>query len=293
LFGDLQVRYVNYTANGAETGLVDDTFRFFNPKAGLTYQFNAEQNLYFSFGRANREPNRNDYESGNPVPERLDDFELGFRYAKKDLKFNANLYYMRYKNQLVLTGALNDVGAPLRANSGKSYRLGLELDGSINIDDIVTIQQNVTISDNRNLDFVFERDGVLTNLGNTNIAFSPNLIAANQVNVAITKQFSAAFLSKYVGEQYMGNIDSEKSKLEDYFINDLNLSYQLNSFSFFESIQLHLLVNNLFDVKYISNGYFYTFDDDFSNPGTVTTIEGAGFYPQATRNFLLGCTLKF
>ncbi len=293
LFGDLQVRYVNYTANGVETGLVDDTFRFFNPKAGLTYQFNAEQNLYFSFGRANREPNRNDYESGNPVPERLDDFELGFRYAKKDLKFNANLYYMRYKNQLVLTGALNDVGAPLRANSGKSYRLGLELDGSLNIDDIVTIEQNVTISDNRNLDFVFERDGVLNNLGNTNIAFSPNLIAANQINVKLWENISTEFLSKYVGEQYMGNIDSERSKLDAYFINDYLISYQYDNVGMFESIQLNLMVNNIFDVKYISNGYIYTFDDDFSNPGTVTTIEGAGFYPQATRNFLLGCTLKF
>jgi len=293
LFGDLQFRYVNYTANGAETGLVDDTFRFFNPKAGLTYQFNAEQNLYFSFGRANREPNRNDYESGNPVPERLDDFELGYRYAKKDLKFNANLYYMRYKNQLVLTGALNDVGAPLRANSGKSYRLGLELDGSININDILTIQQNVTLSDNRNLDFVFERDGVLTNLGNTNIAFSPNLIAANQINVKLWENISTGFLSKYVGEQYMGNIDSERSKLDAYFINDYLISFQYDNVGLFESIQLNLLINNIFDVKYISNGYFYTYDDDFSNPGTVTTIEGAGFYPQATRNFLLGCTLKF
>jgi iron complex outermembrane receptor protein len=293
LFGDLQFRYVNYTANGAETGLVDDTFRFFNPKAGLTYLLDSNQNLYFSFGRANREPNRNDYESGNPIPERLDDFELGYRYAKKDLKLNANLYYMRYKNQLVLTGALNDVGAPLRANSGKSYRLGLELDGSINIDDIVTIQQNVTISDNRNLDFVFERDGVLTNLGNTNIAFSPNLIAANQINVKLWENISTGFLSKYVGEQYMGNIDSERSKLDAYFINDYLISYQYDNVGMFESIQLNLLVNNIFDVKYISNGYFYTYDDDFSNPGTVTTIEGAGFYPQATRNFLIGCTLKF
>lgn len=292
-YGDLQVRYVNYTANGNETGIVNDSFRFFNPKAGLTYLLDTKQNLYLSFGRANREPNRNDYESGNPEPERLDDFELGYRYAKKDVKLNANLYYMRYKNQLVLTGALNDVGAPLRANSGKSYRLGLEVDGSIIIGDYVSIQQNFTLSDNRNLDFVFERDGVLTNLGNTNIAFSPRLIAANQLNVKLCKPVSVGFLSKYVGEQYMGNVDAEKSKLSAYFINDLLVSYQYDNVGLFESIQLNLLVNNIFDVKYISNGYFYTYDDDFSNPGTITTIEGAGFYPQATRNFLLGCTLKF
>ena len=292
-YGDLQVRYVNYTANGNETGIVNDSFRFFNPKAGLTYLLDTKQNLYLSFGRANREPNRNDYESGNPEPERLDDFELGYRYAKKDVKLNANLYYMRYKNQLVLTGALNDVGAPLRANSGKSYRLGLEVDGSIIIGDYVSIQQNFTLSDNRNLDFVFERDGVLTNLGNTNIAFSPRLIAANQLNVKLCKPVSVGFLSKYVGEQYMGNVDAEKSKLSAYFINDLLVSYQYDHVGLFESIQLNLLVNNIFDVKYISNGYFYTYDDDFSNPGTITTIEGAGFYPQATRNFLLGCTLKF
>jgi iron complex outermembrane receptor protein len=293
LYTDLQGRYVNFSANGEETGLVDDTFRFFNPKAGLTYKFNLKESLYFSFGRANREPNRNDYESGNPVAERLDDFELGFRHASPKFKLNANMYYMRYKNQLVLTGALNDVGAPLRANSGKSYRIGLELDATISITDQIFLQPNVTISDNRNIDFVFERNGVLTDLGNTNIAFSPNLIAANRLVFMPIKSFSVSLLSKYVGEQFMGNIDADKSKLEAYFINDLNLSYTLDKFSFFESISFNVLINNVFDVKYISNGYFYTFDDDFSNPGTITTVEGAGYYPQATRNFLAGCTLNF
>uniref|UniRef100_UPI00404A03BE TonB-dependent receptor n=1 Tax=Flavobacterium sp. TaxID=239 RepID=UPI00404A03BE len=293
LFTDLQFRYVSYTANGDETGLVNDTFQFFNPKAGLTYKFNPEKNLYFSFGRANREPNRNDYESGNPEPERLDDFELGFRHASSKFKFNANVYYMRYKNQLVLTGALNDVGAPLRANSGKSYRLGLELDATIKVSDQLFFQPNVTVSDNRNIDYLFERDGILTDLGNTNIAFSPNLIAANRLVYSPVKQFSIALLSKYVGEQYMGNIDSARSKLDAYFVNDLNLSYTVEEFSCFESISFNALINNIYDVKYISNGYFYTYDDDFSNPGTITTIEGAGFYPQATRNFLIGCTLNF
>ena len=105
---------VGYQANGAETGIVDDTFNFFNPKAGLTYTLNRNNNLYFSYAVAQREPNRNDYENGNPRPEKLNDFELGWRYLNPDFQINANVYYMRYKDQLVLTGELNDVGAPLR-----------------------------------------------------------------------------------------------------------------------------------------------------------------------------------
>ncbi|MGB5227970.1 MAG: TonB-dependent receptor, partial [Eudoraea sp.] len=126
LFGDLQFRTVRYNANGDETGLVDDRFNFFNPKLGVTYDLNNANNLYFSFAVANREPNRNDYENGNPKPEKLNDFELGWRYVSPSVQLSTNIYYMRYKDQLVLTGELNDVGAPLRANVGDSYRLGLE-----------------------------------------------------------------------------------------------------------------------------------------------------------------------
>jgi iron complex outermembrane receptor protein len=293
LFGDLQYRNVGFTANGDETGLVNDTFNFFNPKAGVTYVLNEKQNFYFSYAKANREPNRNDYESGNPRPEQLDDFELGWRSSTTNTKLNVNGYFMKYKDQLVLTGELNDVGAPVRANSGDSYRIGLEVDATLKLNNKWFLQPNVTVSQNKNQDFVFQRDGVLENLGTTNIAFSPDLIAANRLVFMPIQNFQIGLLSKFVGEQYMGNIDAESSKLDSYFVNDLNASYEIVTKKVFKSIRIDALVNNIFNLEYESNGYFYTYDDDFSNPGTVTTIEGAGFYPQAGINFLLGLTLNF
>jgi len=293
LFGDLQYRTVGYEANGEDTGLVDDTFNFFNPKVGLTYDLNQNNNFYFSFARANREPNRNDYENGSPRPEQLNDFELGWRYVSPKVQVNTNVYYMRYKDQLVLTGELNDVGAPLRANVGDSYRLGLEVDATLSLGNKWVLQPNIALSDNRNLDFFFQRDGVLQNLGNTNIAYSPNLIAGNIIGFIPNENWQLSLLSKFVGKQYMGNIDSEGSVLEAYSQTDLNVQYTWQTNSFVKSVVFSGLVNNIFNQDIVSNGYFFTFDDDFSNPGTITTIEGAGFYPQAGINFLLGATVHF
>ncbi|WP_077378339.1 TonB-dependent receptor [Flavobacterium sp. A45] len=293
LFGDLQLRNVTYKANSTETGLVDDNFNFFNPKAGVTYELNEINSLYFSYARANREPNRTDYENGSPKPEKLNDYELGWRYLSDKIKLNANAYYMGYKDQLVLTGELNDVGAPIRANSGDSYRLGLELDATFQLSDKWVLQPNVTLSQNKNKDFYFARDGVLQNLGNTNIAYSPDVVAGNRLGFTPVKDFQISLYSKFVGEQYMANIDSEGSKLDSYFVNDLNVSYEFRPKSIFKSILVSALVNNIFDLKYVSNGYFYTYDDDYSNPPAITTIEGAGYYPQAGINFLIGLSLKF
>jgi iron complex outermembrane receptor protein len=293
LFGDLQLRNVTYKANSTETGLVDDNFNFFNPKAGVTYELNEINSLYFSYARANREPNRTDYENGSPKPEKLNDYELGWRYLSDKIKLNANAYYMGYKDQLVLTGELNDVGAPIRANSGDSYRLGLELDATFQISEKWVLQPNVTLSQNKNEDFYFARDGVLQNLGNTNIAYSPDVVAGNRLGFAPVKDFQISLYSKFVGEQYMANIDSEGSKLDSYFVNDLNVSYEFRPKTIFKSILVSALVNNIFDLEYVSNGYFYTYDDDYSNPPAITTIEGAGYYPQAGINFLVGLSLKF
>lgn len=293
IFGDVQYRRVGYEANGEDTGLVDDTFNFFNPKTGVTFDLNRNNNFYFSYARANREPNRNDYESGSPRPEKLNDFELGWRYVSPDFQLNANVYYMRYKDQLVLTGELNDVGAPLRANVGDSYRLGLELDAKLRFAQKFLWRPNLALSDNRNLDFYFQRDGVLQDLGNTHIAYSPQLIAGNILTYQPHENFQVSLLSKFVGKQYMGNIDSEGSTLDSYTQTDFNVQYVIQTNAFVKSIVLSGLVNNIFDADIVSNGYFYTYDDDFSNPGTVTTIEGAGYYPQAGINFLLGATFNF
>ena len=293
LFGDLQYRSVTYTANGEETGIVDDSFNFFNPKAGITYNLNPRNNLYFSYALAQREPNRNDYENGDPKPEKLNDFELGWRYIGERSSLNTNFYYMRYKDQLVLTGELNDVGAPIRANVGDSYRLGLEIDAMLSLGSKFRWQPNLALSLNKNIDFLFQRDGVLENLGNTNIAFSPGVIAGSILSYLPNEQLQISLLTKYVGEQYMGNIDSEVSRLDDYSQTDLNVQYSIETNGFMKRIILSGLVNNLFNAEFVSNGYFFTFDDDFSNPGTITTVEGAGFYPQAGINFLLGATFEF
>lgn len=293
LYGDLQLRNVHYKANSDETGIVNDNFNFFNPKAGFNFEINKNNQLYASYARANREPNRTDYENGSPKPEKLNDFEFGLRHASAKVKFNANIYYMAYKDQLILTGEIDDIGSPIRKNSGDSYRLGLELDATIAILDNLYVRPNMTISTNKNKDFFFTRDGVLTALGNTNIAYSPDFIAGNTITFLPVKSLQVSFLSKLVGEQYMGNIDSDGSKLKSYFVNDLNVAYELKTKTVFKSIIFSALVNNIFDYKYVSNGYFYTYDDDYSNPPGVTTIEGAGYYPQARINFLAGMTLKF
>jgi iron complex outermembrane receptor protein len=293
LFGDLQQRIVHYKADGVVADPVDDTFSFFNPKAGLTFTVNGNNNIYFSYARANREPRRDDYENGSSKAEELNDFELGWRYATDRAKINLNGYYMRYKNQLVLTGALNDVGSPIYTNSGDSYRLGVELDATVMLGEKFVLRPNISVSTNKNIDFYFQRDGVLQNLGDTNIAFSPNFIAGNVFTYLPVKNLQISLLSKLVGDQYMGNIDSETSRLESYFVNDFNVSYEFTTKTFIKSVMISGLVNNIFDYQYESNGYFYTYDDDYTNPGTIQTMEGAGYYPQAGINFLLGATVKF
>ncbi len=295
-YGDLQGRFVNYRTSGLTSDKVllneQRTYEFFNPKAGLSFELNDQNQFYASYGRASREPRRSDFEQGVFTAEKLNDYELGWRFTSEKVNVNSNIYFMDYKDQLVLTGQLDDVGAPIRATSGESYRLGLEIDAVFIISEKWTIRPNVGLSSNKNVDFITSRDGELVNLGNTNISFSPSVVAANMIEYRPIRNLQLAFLSKYVGEQYMGNIDSEVSKLDAYFINDFNLNYTLENLPFGDSLTLSALVNNIFNVEYVSNGYFFTFDDDFTDPGTITTIEGAGFYPQATINFLVGATLR-
>jgi iron complex outermembrane receptor protein len=275
LFGDLQYRNVNYQAEGVQPEFVDDTFHFFNPKAGITYDFNLKNSLYFSFARANREPNRTDYEGEIVLPETLDDYELGWRYVNKKVQFNTNIYYMNYKDQLILTGELDDVGSPIRSNSETSYRLGLEVDVTFVLSEKFIIKPNFTISSNKNVDL--EEDNQY--FGNTDIAYSPSVIAGNIVIYKPVKNFYLSLLQKFVGSQYMNNIESPEAKLPDYFVNDVNLAYTFYPKSVFKSIVVNALINNIFNKQYVSNGYMY---DVYPY-----------YYPQAGINFLTGLTLKF
>ena len=274
-YGDLQYRNVTYKANSWETGLVDDNFNFFNPKAGLNFEINQKNTLYFSYARANREPNRTDYEGGNVRPEKLNDYELGWRFNSEKFQLTSNFYYMQYKDQLILTGTLDDVGAPIRSNSEKSYRLGFEVDATIKLSEKFIIRPNFTLSSNKNVDLDVEGQ----NYGTTDIAYSPSVIAGNIIVYSPIQGLHISLLQKFVGEQYMNNIELPSAKLADYFVNDLNVSYEIKLKSVFKSIMVTGLVNNILDKEYVSNGYMW---DVYPY-----------YYPQAGINFLAGLTLKF
>ena len=298
LFGDLQFRNVKYTTSGTTSDLIEmllnKKHNFFNPKFGFSYKLNSNSILYSSYSRANREPNRTDYENNNNVKsEQLDDFEIGWRYRNENLTLNINSYLMIYNDQLVLTGALDDVGNPIRNNSGSSHRLGLEIESFYAINNLFDLNTSLSFSSNKNKSYISNFNGQLVDFGNTNISFSPDFVASNALIYTIDDNSSLSLLSKYVGKQYMSNTDSEFSLLNSYFVNDLNFSHSLDNTYVFDSITFSLLINNVFNVEYVSNGYYYTYDDTWSDPNRVTTIEGTGYYPQATRNFLAGIQLRF
>ena len=293
-FLDIQGRFVNYTTTGLTSDRVpidvDERFDFFNPKLGFTYTLNPGNSLYVFYARANKEPNRNDFESNaaDVQHEELNDFELGWRHESDRLRLNANVYYMQYNNQLVLSGALDNVGEYLRENVDKSYRLGLELDASIVLTEQLSLISNFALSKNKIQDLTINRDDAVQNLNDTNIAFSPDLITTHALEYAPNTKFRAALIGKYVGEQYLSNTDTEASKLDSYFVTDFNFTYTLPVNNVFDSIVFTGMVNNLFDLEYVDRGYTYL--DTWSGP-TATEIQG--YYPQATRNFLLGMTLMF
>ncbi|MDB9712231.1 TonB-dependent receptor [Flavobacteriaceae bacterium] len=296
-YGDIQLRNVNYKTSGNTSDIanfsINKKYIFFNPKAGLNYLFNNYNNLYFSFARSNREPTRSDYESNpNIKSEELNDFELGWSLTKNNFNVTTNFYMMQYKDQLVLTGSIDDVGTPVRENSGESYRIGFEVETMFSLSDKVYIQANSAFSDNKNKNFVTSLNGELVNLGKTSISFSPEIVSSVNLTYSPIENMGFSILNKYVGEQYMSNTDSAFSKLESYSIIDFNFNYNFKNTFFFSEIALSAIVSNLFGTEYVSNGYYYTYDDSWSDPNSVTTIEGTGYYPQATTNYLVGLKFK-
>ena len=297
-YSDLQYRNVKYNTSGTTSDLVnmviDKSYGFFNPKIGLSYKLNPNSLLYVSYARANREPNRTDYESNPDIqPERLNDIEFGWRLRNKNMSLNLNSYFMLYDEQLVLTGEIDDVGNPKRTNSGSSYRIGLEIENRINISELFSFETNLTLSSNKNKNIFSMVDGALYNYGKTNISFSPSFVGSNAIIYQPSEKISLSLLSKYVGKQYMGNTDQPNSILESYFVNDINITYSLKPEKIFQSMSINFLINNILNMEYISNGYYYTYDDTWSIPGQIKTLDGAGYYPQATRNFLAGLVFEF
>ena len=280
-FVDLQYRNVSYETTGTDDDLdpydFDDTFNFFNPKMGLSYSVGMNDLLYTSVAVANREPNRTDYLDGEvkPKPERLINLETGWRRRIENYRLEANYYLMYYTDQLVLTGKVDNVGNPIRANVGKSYRAGLELSGEMKFSDKLVWNANVSMSVNKNKDYI--ADQTAPEFENTTIILSPSVIAGSQLTWNATKSFQIGLFSKYVGKQYLDNTETEKLTLDAYFINDLrfNYSFKLKDVRAFD---LSLLVNNVLDVEYASNGYSY---------------DGAPYYfPQAGANFMAMLTIK-
>jgi len=296
LYGDIQLRNIRYNTLGSTADItnfqIEKKHKFFNPKAGLNLSINDYSSLYFSFAKSNREPTRSDYESNpNIKAEQLDDYELGWSYVKNKFNLTTNFYIMLYKNQLVLTGSIDDVGTPIRENSGESYRMGLEIETTLKFSDKVLLYANSTFSNNKNKSYITPINGELINLGKTNISFSPEIINSVNLEYSPKENISLSLLNKYVDDQFMSNTDSAISKLKSYSILDFNFNYEIKTSKLFSNVLLTAMVNNLLGKKYVSNGYYYTYDDNWSDPNNTSTIEGVGYYPQATTNFLLG--IKF
>lgn len=303
-FVDLQYRGVSYQASGKENKQfdfsVDQQFNFFNPKVGFTYQATDKQQWYASYAVGNREPVRNDFIDAPadriPKHETLRNVEAGWRFTLSRLNLNVNYYLMNYKNQLVPTGELNDVGAIVRTNVDNSYRTGIELDGSIRFNSKVLWNANFTLSQNRIKEFnevmydygtnFDEYNEVVTTYTNTDIAFSPNIIAGSGFFYMPLKGLEAGLLTKYVGRQFLDNTTNANRSIEAYFINDFRLSYRLQP-SFMKEISISVLANNIFNVQYSSNGYTYGY------LGGTTEYRQSFYYPQAGRNYLLMVALRF
>ena len=278
VFADLQLRNVKYTTKEFLPEDVNQNWMFFNPKAGITYQLNAENQFYTSYARAHREPVRDDFEyaTETPKPEKLDDFELGWRYTAPKFSIQTNAYAMLYKDQLVLTGERTLTGDYIRANSGKSYRMGVELEANVRIGKIINWMPNMAFSQNKNVDFY---DEINETFVTSAISFSPDFILSNQFIYTPMENLNLSILNKYVGSQFMNNTESGFAKLDAYATTDFQLQWVKKELFGLDEVKLTALVNNIFDSKYASNGYMWG--------------ETPYYFPQAGTNFLIGLDLSF
>jgi len=299
-YADVQFRHVGYSFLGYNQRLENVQQRvqysFFNPKAGLTYQLGNAGSLYASYAVSHREPTRDDFTQSSPDsrprPERLGNWEGGYRRQGKTTRLGANLYYMHYRNQLVLTGQINDVGAYVRTNIPRSYRAGLELDGSLQLLEGLEWTANVTFSRNKIRDFrqfIDDYDSGEQRLDayrETDISFSPGLVGSSTLTYSPLKDLSVALVSKYVGRQYLDNTSDESRRIDPFLVNDVRINYAFKT-RLVKEVGVNLLVSNVLDHRYASNGYTYGY---YAGGQRVTENF---YYPQAGTNFLASVNLRF
>ena len=313
LFIDLQNRQVNYSFMGYDENLYNikqsEKFNFFNPKLGLFYNLNKNKSAYASFAIANKEPNRNDFVESSinsrPKHETLYDTEIGYNLNYDNFNISLNSYYMIYKDQLVLTGEINDVGAYTRTNIDYSERKGIEIEIHYKLNEKLIFSGNATISKNKISNFTEFIDNWDTwgqekiDYEDTDISFSPNLIWSSMIDYKITENLNIQFISKYVGEQFIDNTSSDDRKLDSYLTHNKRIIYDLNS-KIFETFRITLQLNNILNKNYTNNAWVYRFitnsfdptqTDPYINKNKEGSYDMAGYFPQAGRNFLIGISI--
>lgn len=309
VFVDLQYRLVDYNFLGIDANLnsvtQDARLSFFNPKAGVFYKIDDRQNAYASFAVGNREPNRNDFVGSSPEnrpnSERLYDAELGWRWNGQTAGVSLNGYYMWYQDQLVVTGALNEVGELLRTNVPESYRLGLEFSGQWNLGGHLQLSSNLALSQNQlgrftaffdNYDADFNYLGqVEETIETAPLPFSPNLVGDLSLGYQVWKQpqkhqLTISLLNKYVSKQFIDVTGNEEATIDPYFFSNLRVQYTLDP-KWLDMIGVNFLWRNIWNGLYETNGWAYVYEVADARQATV------GYYPQATTNFLLGINLSF
>jgi len=296
LFYDLQYRHVKYNLDGFQDNpslLIHTDYNFFNPKLGVSYNRDG-WNAYLSYSRAAKEPNRDDFEASltqQPRAEKLNDIELGAGKKAKNYSWNAVFYYMHYKDQLVLTGKINDVGAYTRTNIPKSYRTGIELDGSVSITKWLKAAANLSLSRNKVIDFIeyvddYDDGGQKSyDHKSADIALSPGVIGGATISFIPAKNFEIGLLSKYVSKQFLDNTENEGRKLNPYYTQDARFIYTLQK-GFLKEVNFIFQVNNIFNKKYEPSGYTFS----YIYGGSLTTENY--YYPMAGTNVMAGINLR-
>jgi len=306
VYGDLQYRFIKYALSGIDDDLKDlgqeHRFNFFNPKAGLFFTLTPNQDAYFSFAVANREPTRTDFkeasgdESATPGSEKLFDAEAGYNLRAGTSTFSLNLYGMFYRDQLIPTGELSNVGYPIMTNVSKSYRIGSEVMGGVAFTDFMNWNFNITLSSNKIIDFVehyvdyntsdWSSEYKNKNLGKVDIAYSPSVTGSSDLDIKVTPGLNLHFISKYVGKQYFDNTMNSERMLSPYFVNNIRVDFE-PAVKKLKSAQFQFYINNIFNAEYESNAY----GGNWYENGTEKTW--SYYFPQAGTNFMIKLGIKF